>query len=180
MCTKVIVAIDSLKGCLSWNEAGNIIKDGIIAVYRNAQVTVLPLADGGEGTVEALIDGMGGTLETLLVTGPLNQRHVTEYYLYYGPQKGATPKIIEELDKGLINFDKVVKRVLNKDIAQVAGVGAAGGLGYSFLAFFNAKLLPGIDIVMKEINLETHIKDADFVITGEGVLITKRPWGRHQ
>ncbi len=58
----------------------------------------------------------------------------------YGPQKGATPEIVDELDKGLRNFAEIVKRDLNKDLANTPGAGAAGGLGYGFLTFLNSKL----------------------------------------
>ena len=68
---KVTIAIDSLKGSLSSLEAGRAIEAGIKNVYADADVCVRPLADGGEGTVEALTCGMGGTLETISVTGPL-------------------------------------------------------------------------------------------------------------
>lgn len=67
---KVTIAIDSLKGSLSSLEAGHAIEEGIKHVYEDADVTVRPLADGGEGTVEALTVGMGGELETITVTGP--------------------------------------------------------------------------------------------------------------
>ena len=67
---KVVVAIDSLKGSMSSLEAGEAIKAGVLNVYPDADVQVRPLADGGEGTVEALALGMGGTLHTVTVTGP--------------------------------------------------------------------------------------------------------------
>ena len=69
----IVVAIDSLKGSLTSLEAGGAIKQGIEKVYPNAGVTIRPLADGGEGTVEALTLGMGGRLENVLVTGPLGK-----------------------------------------------------------------------------------------------------------
>ena len=70
---KVVVAIDSLKGSLSSLEAGEAIKDGVLKVMPEAKVDVRPLADGGEGTVEALALGMGGKLVTVKVTGPLGE-----------------------------------------------------------------------------------------------------------
>ena len=70
---KVIVAVDSFKGSLSSLEAGNIIKQGIKKAICDAKVSVHPLADGGEGTVEALTFGMGGKLEHITVTGPLGK-----------------------------------------------------------------------------------------------------------
>ena len=71
---KVVVAIDSLKGSLSSLEAGEAIKTGVLKAVPNAKVDVRPLADGGEGTVEALALGMGGKLESVEVTGPLGDK----------------------------------------------------------------------------------------------------------
>ena len=68
---KVVIAIDSLKGSLSSLEAGDAIRRGILRATEDAVVQVRPLADGGEGTVEALTLGMGGTLQTVRVSGPL-------------------------------------------------------------------------------------------------------------
>lgn len=76
---KVVVAIDSLKGSLSSLEAGNAIKQGIKRVYQDAKVIVKPLADGGEGTVEALVSGMRGKIETVVATGPLGDKIESSY-----------------------------------------------------------------------------------------------------
>ncbi|MGL5348242.1 MAG: glycerate kinase [Peptostreptococcaceae bacterium] len=302
---KIVISIDSLKGSLTSIEAAKAIKDGILKVYDDAIVKIMPLADGGEGTVEALVQGMNGEEQSLDVTGPIiNKVNATygilkdsntaiiemaqasglplvprelrnplntttygvgeiikesisrgcrnfivgiggsatndagvgmlqalgfEFYdendelvglggkvlkkikkirtdnrlkeldecnfkiacdvnnpLYgtngaayiYGPQKGATKEIVEELDNGLRNFADVVKSDLDKDIANVEGVGAAGGLGFAFLAFLNSKLESGIKIILDEIKLEDEIKDADFVITGEGRLDNQTAMGK--
>lgn len=76
---KVVVAIDSLKGSLSSLEAGNAIKQGIKRVYQDAKIIVKPLADGGEGTVEALVSGMNGKIETVVATGPLSDKIESSY-----------------------------------------------------------------------------------------------------
>ena len=76
---KVVVAIDSLKGSLSSLEAGNAIKQGIKRVYQDAKIIVKPLADGGEGTVEALVSGMNGKIETVVATGPLGDKIESSY-----------------------------------------------------------------------------------------------------
>jgi glycerate kinase len=292
---KVVIAIDSLKGSLSSIEAAKVIKEAILKTNSSIDVVMKPLADGGEGTLEALIASMNGTLYTTEVTGPIlkkvkatygilednstaimemaqanglplvpnelrNPLNTTtygagemikeaiskgcrkfivgiggsstndcgigmlqalgfEFYnkegtqvepcgkelknivkietknklkeldecifkvacdvsnpLYgkngaayvYGPQKGATEEIIEELDLGLRNFSEVMKKYLNKDVSTIPGTGAAGGLGAAFLAFLNSKLESGVEIVLEETNLEKEIADSDFVITGEG------------
>ncbi|WP_042276205.1 glycerate kinase [[Clostridium] dakarense] len=302
---KIVISIDSLKGSLSSIEAANAIKKGILNVDNKADITIMPLADGGEGTVDALVEGMNGEKQIISVTGPLNEKVNAEYGILkdtntaiiemaqasgltlvepklrnplntttygvgeiikeainkgcrnfivgiggsatndcgvgmlqalgyefydgnnnlvglggkvlneiksikidnrlkeldectfkiacdvnnplygkngaahiYGPQKGATEEIIEELDKGLISFSQVVKKDLGKDIAHVEGVGAAGGLGFAFLGFLNSKLESGIKIILDEIKLEEVIKGADFVITGEGRLDNQTAMGK--
>ena len=110
------------------------------------------------------------------VNNPLYGKNGAAYV--YGPQKGATTEIVEQLDLGLINYAKVVKKDLGVDIAQIPGTGAAGGLGYAFLAFLNAKLESGIKIILDEIKLEEELIDADYVITGEGKLDFQTAMGK--
>ena len=294
---KVTVAIDSLKGSLSSIEAGQAISEGVKRVYPEAEVCVRPLADGGEGTVEALTYGMGGELQTVTVTGPLgtpvecqygiiadsktaiiemsgaagitqvpdglrNPMNTTTYGVgevicdainkgcrrfivgiggsatndggigmlqalgfgildkdgnpvsrygkgladiaritddnvlpelsqctfkiacdvtnplcgdtgcsaVYGPQKGATPEMIREMDGWLAHFAEVAKETCESADPKVPGTGAAGGLGFAFLTFTNAALESGIKIVLEETRLEDYVRDADVVVTGEGRL----------
>lgn len=302
---KVVVAIDSLKGSLSSIEAGNAIKLGILNVYNEANVEVKPLADGGEGTVDALVEGMNGVYKDIEVMGPIGEKVKATYGILkeqntaiiemaqasglplvpvqkrnplntttygvgeiikeaiqcgcrnfvvgiggsatndcgvgmlqalgfkfydknnnevglggkvlkdihtinidgrikdldnctfkiacdvknplygnngaayiYGPQKGATKEIIKTLDYGVKSFAEVVKNQLGKDLANTEGAGAAGGLGFGFLAFLNSTLESGIKIVLDEINLEDTIKDADLIITGEGRLDNQTAMGK--
>ncbi|HGD0108297.1 TPA: glycerate kinase [Streptococcus agalactiae] len=294
---KVVVAIDSLKGSLSSLEAGNAIKESINEVIPGADVEVHPLADGGEGTVEALTLGMGGTIETIPVKGPIGEKvhasygiipqrqlaiiemaaaagiiliateernplHTTTYGVgemikdaiskgcrhfiigiggsatndggagmlqalgyalldkdnqeislgaqgladlksistdkvieelkecdfkiacdvtnplcgaqgcssIFGPQKGADEDMITKMDTWLSNYATLATSVSEKADATIEGTGAAGGLGFAFLAFTNATLEPGIDIILSEINIEKAISVADLVVTGEGRL----------
>lgn len=88
----------------------------------------------------------------------------------YGPQKGADPQMISELDGYLGHFALLAKGVRPSADPEVPGTGAAGGLGYAFLTFTNAVLESGIRIVMEETGLEEHVKNADLVVTGEGCL----------
>ena len=76
---KVVIAIDSLKGSLTSLEAGSAIAEGIRRADAESIVSIRPLADGGEGTVEALVAGMGGELQKVTVTGPLGKPVVCEY-----------------------------------------------------------------------------------------------------
>ena len=86
----------------------------------------------------------------------------------FGPQKGATPEMVERLDNGLRHLAAVVKAQLGKDILNVPGAGAAGGLGGGAIAFLNARLVPGIETVMTASRLAADLAGADWVITGEG------------
>ena len=294
---KVIVAIDSLKGSLSSLEAGSAISEGIHKVVSDADVIVRPLADGGEGTVEALALGMNGRIEKIRVTGPLGQTVEAAYGIIddsktaivemsaaagitlvsdqernplntttfgvgeiikdainkgcrhfivgiggsstndggigmlqalgyefldsngkqvefgakglrnierildnrvipelkecsfriacdvtntlcgeqgcsaiYGPQKGATPSMIIQMDKWLAYYAKLTQEKYEKANMKQAGTGAAGGLGFAFLAYTNATLESGIKIILEETKLESYVKNADIVITGEGRL----------
>jgi glycerate 2-kinase len=88
----------------------------------------------------------------------------------YGPQKGATETMIEKLDSNLLHFGRLIEKELNKNIIDIPGAGAAGGVGAALLSFFDAHLKPGINLIMELTELEGKIKDADFVITGEGKL----------
>ena len=302
---KVVVAIDSLKGSLSSLEAGEAIKSGVQKVLPDAKVEVRPLADGGEGTVEALALGMGGELKTVEVTGPLGEKvnclygileesktaivemsgaagitlvpdemrnplHTTTYGVgevikdaiangcrhfivgiggsatndggigmlqalgygmldkdgnqvpfgakgikeivtitdeqvipelkecsfriacdvtnplcgergcsaVYGPQKGATPEMVKEMDGWLAEYAKLVAAKYEKADAEYPGTGAAGGMGFAFLAYTNAVLESGIKIILEETKLEDYVKDADIVITGEGRLDGQTAFGK--
>ncbi len=86
----------------------------------------------------------------------------------YGPQKGATPEMVGQLDKALAHFAEVVRRDLGVDISTLPGAGAAGGLGGGLVAFLKAQLRPGAEIVMEAIGLDERLNGADVVITGEG------------
>jgi len=295
---KIVIAMDSFKDSLSSIEAGTAVCSGILRVYPDAKIKVLPLADGGEGTVEALTLGMGGELQSVEVTGPLNEQKVTAQYgilrnkktaiiemaaaagltllpsekrnpLYtttygvgeilrdainkgcrhfiigiggsatndgglgmlqalgwqmldsvgeavphnaiglerlaviddstvlpalkectfriacdvtnpllgqegcstvFGPQKGAPPNMIPIMDEWLQHYAELAKAKYPQANPQSPGAGAAGGLGFAFLTFTNAALESGINIVMKETQLEEQIAVADMVITGEGRL----------
>jgi len=88
----------------------------------------------------------------------------------YGPQKGATPEMIKDMDEWLLNYACLTKEINKNSDADAPGAGAAGGMGFAFMAYLNAELKSGVELVIKETGLENHIKDADIVITGEGRL----------
>lgn len=293
----VVIAIDSFKGSLNTFQAGKAIKEGITQVYKDAQVLISPIADGGEGTVEAIVSATGGDLIEVDVCNPLGKKNKAVYGInpktktaiiemsaaagitlisekernplntttygvgemikdavlrgcrkfvvgiggsatndggvgmlqalgfefldkdgnqvahgakglecivkiktdnaikelgecsfcvacdvknvlcgengcsaIYGPQKGATPEMIKDMDNWLGKYAQLTKQVIPESDAEFPGTGAAGGMGFAFLSYLNGKLESGIELVMKETELEKIIKDADIVITGEGRL----------
>jgi glycerate kinase len=301
---QIIVAPDSFKGSMSAVEAANSIEKGIKKVFPDAKVIKIPIADGGEGTVEAIVMGSGGRYKEAVVTGPLggklkaqfgilpdgsaviemaaasgitlvpreelNPLEATTYgtgemvkaaldegvkkivmgiggsatndggmgfaqalgvvfrdkaghvlgvgakYLkkivtidisglderlehteiiaacdvtntlcgesgataVYGPQKGVTPELVKELDGALMHFAEVIKKDLGKDILEVPGTGAAGGLGAGLLVFCKAQLKSGIKTVLEAVHIEEYLKDTQLIITGEGKIDGQSVYGK--
>lgn len=302
---KIVVAIDSFKGSLSSLQAGSAVKEAIHRLDTGAEVTVKPLADGGEGTVEALAETANAKTIEITVKGPLlnpvlakycilkgnhtaviemasasgitlisnEERNPLETTTYgvgemikdaikkgcrrfivgiggsatndggtgmltalgyrfldknkkpialgakglkdlyeinddgviaelkdcifnvacdvtnplcgengcsavFGPQKGATPEMIKDMDAWLEKYAELAKTVSGMADKDHAGAGAAGGLGFAFLAFTNATLKSGIEIVLEETGVEADIKNADIVVTGEGRLDSQTVMGK--
>jgi len=96
----------------------------------------------------------------------------------FGPQKGATPEIVKELDSNLAHYAHIIKKQLKKDIINVPGAGAAGGLGAGLMAFLNGTLKKGIEMVIEYTGLEEKIEAADMVWTGEGSIDFQTQYGK--
>ncbi|MDE7267755.1 MAG: glycerate kinase, partial [Lachnospiraceae bacterium] len=96
----------------------------------------------------------------------------------FGPQKGATPTMIEQMDEWLASYAKLTTEKYPHANAKQAGTGAAGGLGFAFLSYTNAVLESGIKIVLEETKLEDYITSADIVVTGEGRLDGQTVFGK--
>lgn len=302
---KIILAPDSFKESATAIEICNAMEKGIRKVFKNVEIIKLPMADGGEGTVQSLVNIKNGRIEKLVVQGPLGEETTAEYGILgdnqtaviemasanglhlissenrnplittthgtgelikacldkgiedfiiglggsatndggagmanalgirfldssgnelkpggsalidlasidmsnvhpklasanitiacdvtnllcgpdgasavFGPQKGATTEMIKELDAALFHYSEVLKKELDKDIREIPGSGAAGGLGAGLLAFTNAKLEPGVDIVIRESRLEEHVEGADFIFTGEGQIDFQTKFGK--
>jgi len=110
------------------------------------------------------------------VDNPLTGKNGAAYV--YSPQKGADRGMVKKLDNGLVNFSKIIKKDLGKDISNLKGAGAAGGLGAGLHAFLNATLRPGTDIIIEANDLESKIKEVDLVITGEGAMDKQTFFGK--
>ncbi len=304
---KIVIATDSFKETLTSAQAGRAIRDGARRVWPTADVTVIPIADGGEGTVDALLDARGGQRRQLTTRGPLGDPVTAEFALVdggrtavieaaassglglvrvedrnptrtstfgtgqemaaaldagvqrvflgiggsatidggcgcgqalgirffdaaghqfpdgmaggdldrvaaidatgrhgrldaaqvvilcdvdnplcgphgaaatYGPQKGATPQQVAQLDRGLHHLATVIARDLGVRVAHLPGAGAAGGLGAGLVAFTGAQLQRGIECVMDLVGLADRIRDADLVITGEGRIDAQSSHGK--
>ncbi|HFQ5006605.1 TPA: glycerate kinase [Vibrio vulnificus] len=292
---KIIIAPDSYKESLTAMDVAIAIEKGFKQVLPDAHYVKLPMADGGEGTVQSMVDATGGTIIEHTVTGPLGQRvdgffgllgegktaviemaaasglhlvtpdqrnplitttfgtgelikaaldHGVEHIIVgiggsatndggigmaqalgiklldaqgnalgygggelaklatidcsqldprlaqvrlevacdvdnplcgpkgasavFGPQKGATPEMVTILDENLAHYATIIKQQLGVDVRDMAGAGAAGGMGAALLGLLNAELRPGIEIVMDAVHLDEIVADADLVITGEG------------
>lgn len=125
------------------------------------------------------LDPRLGELEMIVacdVTNPLCGVHGASRV--FGPQKGATPQMVEQLDSNLAHYAKVVKQQLGKEVRDVPGAGAAGGLGAGLLIFTQAKLQKGIEIVIEYTELKRHIARADYVFTGEGGIDFQTKFGK--
>jgi glycerate kinase len=96
----------------------------------------------------------------------------------FGPQKGATPEMVQILDKNLRHYSKVVKEQLGVDMVDVPGAGAAGGLGAGLLAFTNSTMKMGIEIVIEYTNLKEKLKNVDYCFTGEGGIDFQTKFGK--
>jgi glycerate kinase len=302
---KIVVAPDSFKGSLTAIEVSVAIEQGIREVFPEAEVIKIPMADGGEGTVQCLVNATGGKILEEKVIGPLGDEVLAFYGILgdrktaivemaaasglilipeskrnplvtttygtgqlikaaldqgcrkmiigiggsatndegagmvqalgvklldqegkevgfgggelkkivkidiscmdnrlsdtkvlvasdvnnplcgpqgaskiYGPQKGATPEVIEELDKSLSYFAELIKRDLNKEVKDIPGAGAAGGLGAGLMAFLNAELRPGIEIIIEIVKIEQIIRESDLLITGEGRIDAQSVFGK--
>lgn len=96
----------------------------------------------------------------------------------FGPQKGATPEMVNQLDRNLAHYAAIIERDLGKQIREVPGAGAAGGLGGGLLAFLPSELKRGVDIVIEATGLSQIVSDADLVITGEGKIDGQTIFGK--
>ena len=110
---KVVIAIDSLKGSLTSLQAGEAIKEGIYRIDKEAEVVIKPLADGGEGTVDALVDGMGGVMEFVKVTGPAGKPVLAKYGIIRQAK-------VESEEEGKVRNEKTNTAIM--EMSQAAGI----------------------------------------------------------
>ena len=110
------------------------------------------------------------------VTNPLCGENGATYI--YGPQKGVTDELKETIDRDMAHYAEVIEASFGCCCTGAKGAGAAGGLGFAFMSCLNAKLTPGIDLILDAVGLEAELVDADVVVTGEGRLDHQTAMGK--
>jgi glycerate kinase len=104
--------------------------------------------------------------------GPSGATHV------YGPQKGATPQMLETLEKNMVHFSRILHQEMKINVSEIPGAGAAGGLGAGLMAFCKAEMISGFELVSELTNLEKHISHASLVFTAEGKIDAQTAFGK--
>ena len=182
-CRKFLVGI----GGSATNDAGMGVLAALGFRFKDADGRILPPVGGSLSEVASIeTDAVHPALaETEFivacdVTAPLYGPEGAAYV--FAPQKGADAKMVEQLDEGLHHFAEVAAEACGVDSSSLQGSGAAGGLGYAFRQFLNARLERGVDMVLDAIGFDQIISGADLVITGEGkvdsqTLTGKTPFG---
>lgn len=165
------------------NDAGAGMAAALGARFLASDGTELPAGGAALAGLDSIdVSGLDPRLESLRievacdVTNPLCGDDGAS--AVYGPQKGADPAAVAELDAALGVFASVAASNLGRDVGSVPGAGAAGGLGAGLLAFTQAQLRKGVDIVIEHVGLRTHAAVADVVITGEGRIDGQTRFGK--
>jgi glycerate kinase len=149
------------------NELGREIEPGGGNMHKIHRIDLSQIVNLPQGlTVEVACD------VTNPLTGPMGAAHI------YSPQKGATPEMIKQLDQGLKHYAGKIQEYVGKTISEIPGAGAAGGAGAGLMAFLNARLVSGIDLVIKHAGLAGKISQADYVFTGEGSIDSQTVQGK--
>lgn len=149
------------------DEKGNELPFGGAALSRLHQVDISGLDERlKDVSIEVASD----------VTNPLYGENGASYV--FGAQKGATPEMVQTLDKALCHYAAILNEQLGKDIAHTPGAGAAGGLGAGLLAFTNARMQSGVNIIIEYTRLREIVSKADYVITGEGGIDFQTKFGK--
>lgn len=173
-CKKLIIGI----GGSATNDGGTGIATALGAKFLNAEKKELNQGGGCLNTLKSIdfsnFDERIKDCEVIVacdVSNPLTGPNGASFV--YGEQKGGTLNDLKILDNNLKNYANVIKSTINIDVDTIPGSGAAGGTGAGLVAFLNAKLVNGIELILDALQLDTHIKTADLVITGEGKIDTQ-------
>jgi glycerate kinase len=156
---------------------------GVKFVKKNGKPLIGYCAGGGLDTIAKMdVEGIDPHVRnaTVIIASDVNNplcgpRAAAQVF---GPQKGATPEMVRALDRKLKHFGTLIRSQLGTDVLSLPGSGAAGGLGAGLIAFTEATMTRGIDLVIKATGLAKHLKDADLVITGEGRVDFQTAFGK--
>ncbi len=178
-CRKLIIGI----GGSATNDGGAGMAQALGAKLVDAKGAALPFGGAALANLERIdvttLDARLADGEVLIasdVTNPLCGAQGAS--AVYGPQKGATPQMVAQLDAALAHYADVIQRDLGVEVKNVPGAGAAGGLGAGLIAFLKAKVIPGIDVVIQASGLVESLKDADLVFTAEGKIDSQTAYGK--
>lgn len=178
-CRKFIIGI----GGSATNDGGTGMAIALGGKFLNSQGEEIKGTGGELGNIHDIIlnelDSRVFESEILVacdVTNPLFGKDGAAHV--YSPQKGADQTMVKKLDQNLQHFSDIIKQQLHKNIAEMPGAGAAGGLGAGLHAFLNAKLEPGFKIIKNTLHLEDIMPWADIVITGEGKMDSQTRFGK--
>ncbi len=183
-------ALDRNVGEIILGIGGSATNDGGTGVARALGVRFFDrhhheLPDNGGALTQLAYSNMAGLdprlAKTIIsvacdVNNPLHGRRGAAHV--YGPQKGATPAMVRQLDAGLKRLATVIQRDFGVQVARLPGAGAAGGLGAGLVAFLGAQLRPGADLITQAVGLEKQLAGCDLVITGEGRLDAQTASGK--
>lgn len=180
------------RGCRNFiiGIGGSVTNDGGIGMLKALGVRFLDengedAGEGGQALAEVAridVSGMNPLLKECHiqvacdVNNPLCGENGSTYV--YGPQKGVTEDMKKTLDEAMAHFARVTSETLENDYMNTPGAGAAGGLGYAFLAYTGAALTPGIELILDAVGLEEELSGADVVVTGEGRLDFQTAMGK--
>ena len=180
------------RGCRNFiiGIGGSVTNDGGIGMLKALGVRFLDengedAGEGGQALAKVAridVSGMNPLLKECHiqvacdVNNPLCGENGSTYV--YGPQKGVTEDMKKTLDEAMAHFARVTSEALENDYMNIPGAGAAGGLGYAFLAYTGAALTPGIELILDAVELEEELSGADVVVTGEGRLDFQTAMGK--
>ena len=180
------------RGCRNFiiGIGGSVTNDGGIGMLKALGVRFLDengedAGEGGQALAKVAridVSGMNPLLKECHiqvacdVNNPLCGKNGSTYV--YGPQKGVTEDMKKTLDETMAHFARVTSETLENDYMNTPGAGAAGGLGYAFLAYTGAALTPGIELILDAVGLEEELSGADVVVTGEGRLDFQTAMGK--
>ncbi len=178
-CRRLIIGI----GGSATNDGGAGMAQALGASLLDAQGADLPPGGAALARLDRIqVTGLDARLQetTILVacdvTNPLCGPEGAS--AIYGPQKGATPAMVAELDAALAHYATIIKRDLGKDVRDLPGTGAAGGLGAGLLAFLKATLTPGAPLILDTLGFDSHLRGASLLFTAEGRIDQQTTYGK--